>query len=81
MNSKAYLQIIETKICRKMSELHQRAIFQQDSGLCHKLFKKMKITVLGWPRNSPDLNSIENLWSIVKNRLRKMDYPNKIKLF
>ena len=43
-------------------------------------FKKMKITVLDWPGNSPDLNPIENLWSIVKNRLRKMDCRNKIKL-
>ena len=40
----------------------------------------MKITVLDWPGNSPDLNSIENLWSIVKNRLRKMDWTTKIKL-
>ena len=40
----------------------------------------MKITVLDWPGNSPDLNPIENLWSIVKNRLRKMDCTTKIKL-
>ena len=40
----------------------------------------MKITVLDWPGNSPDLNLIENLWSIVKNRLRKMDCTTKIKL-
>ena len=40
----------------------------------------MKITVLDWPGNSPDLNPKENLWSIVKNRLRKMDCTTKIKL-
>ena len=76
MNSKAYLQIIKRKVCRELS----------DSAPCHKAkmitncFKKIKITVLDWPGNSPDLNPIENLWSIVKNRLRKMDCTNKIQL-
>ena len=82
MNNKAYLQIIERKVCRELSDLHPRAIFQQDSGPCHKTkmttncFKKMKITVLDWPGNSLDLNPIENLWSIVKKCQRKMDCPN-----
>ena len=86
MNSKAYLQIIQRKVCRELSGLHPRAIFQQDSAPCHKAkmntncFKKIKITALDWPGNSPDLNPISNLWFTVKNRLRKMDCPNKIKL-
>ena len=86
INSKAYLQIIERKVCRELSDLHTCAIFQQDFASCHKAkmitncFKKMKITVLDWPGNLPDLNPIENLWSIVKNCLRKMDCTNKIKL-
>ena len=79
MNSRAYLQIIKRKVCRELSDLHPRAIFQQDSAPCHKAkrmticFKKMRIPVLDWPGNSPDLNPI-------KNCLRKMDCPNKIKL-
>ncbi len=28
------------------------------------------VGVLDWPTNSPDLNPIENLWSIVKRKMR-----------
>ena len=36
-------------------------------------FKKIKITVLDWPGNSPDINPVEILWSNVKNRLKNKD--------
>lgn len=45
-----------------------------------KYFKDKKIPCLEWRGNSPDFNSIENLWAIVKARLRKTGFTTKIKL-
>ncbi len=52
-------------------------IFQQNLAPAHTA-KSTKswlndygVGVLDWPANSPDLNPIENLWGIVKRKMRK----------
>ena len=63
-----------------------KGILQQDLATCHtskkvkKFMVKNNIKTLKWPGNSPDLNPIENLWAIVKKRLRKHDCTTKTKL-
>ncbi len=40
----------------------------------------MRIKLLDWPGNSPDLNSIEDVWSLLKewiNKLRSKSYTRK----
>ena len=86
MNIKTYLPTIERRVSRESANLHHQAIFQHDSASCHKAkmitqyFQKMKMEVLEWPGNLPDLNSIKNLLFIAKNCLRKQDCTTKMKL-
>ena len=48
------------------------AVFQQDKALPHKtsraqqLFQQAGIDVMDWPPYSLDLNTIENIWSLLK---------------
>ncbi len=46
-------------------------IFQQDTAKGTKsLFNDHGVTVLNWPAKSSDLNPIDNLWGIVKRKMR-----------
>ncbi len=51
-------------------------IFQQDLAPAHtikstkSLLSDHGVGVLDWPAYSPDLNPIENLWGIVKRKMR-----------
>ena len=38
------------------------------------------VKTLPWPGYSPDINPIENLWGIVKKRLKKINITTKVKL-
>ena len=59
----------------------------QDGVSCHtaKLIKEWFAWVginyfTAWPGNSPDINPIENVWSIMKARLKDMDTSSVPKL-
>lgn len=54
-----------------------RLIFQQDNAPIHKaastmrLFEAYNIRVMAWPPNSPDLNPIENCWTLMKRNFHR----------
>lgn len=58
-----------------------KPILQQDnvpwhnSNFTRTWMKRNGIVLLDWPANSPDMNPIEDLWSIIKSRLSKTKYP------
>ena len=60
-----------------MWQLEGNSIYQQDNATYHKtsnindLFNHLSINLLPWPSRSPDLNHIEQLWTIVDKKLRK----------
>jgi transposase len=39
-------------------------------------FEESGLEILDWPGNSPDINSIEDLLAIIKQRLLKEDFDN-----
>ena len=49
------------------------------SGGSRAVLRAHNIAVVDWPGNSPDLNPIENIWGIIKERLRYLDCRTRIK--
>ena len=41
------------------------------SNICKEFIDESVPHLLDWPSNSPDANSIENIWSIVKHNVEK----------
>ncbi len=85
VNAAIYQEIFEHFMLPSADKLYGDAdfIFQQDLAPAHTAkgtkswFNDHGVTVLDWPANSPDLNPIENLWGIVKRKMRDTR-PNNV---
>ncbi len=78
VNAAIYQEILEHFMLPSADKLYEDAdfIFQQDLAPAHTAkgtkswFNDHGVTVLDWPASSPNLNPIENLWGIVKRKMR-----------
>ncbi len=78
VNAAIYQEILEHFMLPSADKHYGDAdfIFQQDLAPAHTAkgtkswFNDHGVTVLDWPANSSDLNPIENLWGIVKRKMR-----------
>ncbi len=78
VNAAIYQEILDHFMLPSADKLYGDAdfIFQQDLAPAHTAkgtkswFNDHGVTVLDWPANSPDLNPIDNLWGIVKRKMR-----------
>ena len=85
IDSQGYSSMLEEHLeaSKGMCGLDDTMWFQQDNAPAHsskttKGFLASKgVRTLPWPPQSPDMNPIENLWSLIKNELRGKKFPNK----
>lgn len=86
MNGQVYLRLLQDKLLLHMGILGS-TVFQQDGAPCHRTaavsrwLADSNVEVLGpWPGSSPDLNPIENMWIMIKEKVSKLNPTSEASL-
>ena len=83
MDGAYYIRILKNHLIPNAIRLfgrHWRLLQDNDpkrrSRLTMDFLRKQAPEVMEWPSNSPDVNPVENLWSIIKRRVEKRKPSN-----
>ena len=79
MNAERYIKVLEQHMLPSRRRLFQGrpCVFQQDNAKPHTAaittawLRRRRVRVLNWPTCSPDLSPIENIWRIIKLKIRQ----------
>ena len=74
INGAKYLDLFKDKLEIYMM-VRDGNVFMYDGAPCHwaksmkNFLQEKNVDILNWPENSPDLNTIKNLWHVMKNKV------------
>ncbi|GFX69777.1 transposable element Tcb1 transposase [Trichonephila clavipes] len=81
LNSQRFISVVLEPVVLPYLQGLATAIFQQDNARPHgarivqRFFVNHQIELLLWPARCPDLSPIENMWSMVAQRLTQITPP------
>ncbi|GFW32388.1 transposable element Tcb2 transposase [Trichonephila clavipes] len=89
MRQDQYKDVLQNRLIPQLEEWFpngESCIFMQDGAPCHTAWSikaflaEQIILLLDWPGDSPDMNTIENVWELMKREVAKDVITNKTQL-
>ena len=84
MNTEKYIETLQNHLLPSIRNLGiDNPYHLDDSAPCRRSLivknwhRQIEIRKIDWPGNSPDMNPIENLWAIIKYKLKRKKILNK----